>query len=123
MTVSKQDLYDAFARHNADLDLADHEPRTNPNCAICEEINRLTHLLEDQEKQGNGSDTPKKKSRYIPKVIAVEDAKGNEAIYRITTKQQEPTWLKEAVYYRLTKRDQDSFFIGKDIDDVISLSD
>lgn len=119
--VSKQDLYQAYARHNADSDLSDHLPGSDPNCAVCDDINRITQLLE--EKTSSKASGKRASVRYTPKVVAVEDPLGNQAIYRVKSLKQENAWLKDAVYHRLTKRDQDSFYIGENVGDVISLSD
>jgi hypothetical protein len=121
MSVSKQDLYDAYARHNADPDLADHEPGSDPNCAICTEINRITALLEG--KTFSDDNYRRSRTRYTPKIFFVETKTGEQLLYRVTTQRQEQTLLRDNEYHQLDQRDQDGFYLNSDNNALVSLGD
>lgn len=97
MAVTKQDLYAAYAKHTREgLDEL-HEPGSDPDCAICDEINTITAQLEGAPEGSRvitlePTKAPQKKA--VPQLWEVEQEDGAIQILRTVNHRQEQALLK-----------------------------
>lgn len=96
MSVTKKDLYAAYAKHTKEgLDDL-HEPGSDPDCAVCDEINLISLQLEGHPDatravQLDMVEVPVQKA--IPTVWEVEEDDGSVSIIRTVTHRQEHSVL------------------------------
>lgn len=95
---TKQDLYTAYAKHDS-MGLSDmHEPGTDPDCAICDEINRITADLEgitvadllnnnQEDGESDAASTIAHRTRMAPKLYKVA-LDGEFYLWRVTKRSE-----------------------------------
>lgn len=100
MPVTRQNLYVAYAKHTR-LGLDElHEPGTDPDCAVCDEINLITAQLGGHPEATSVvtlDPVTKPQSKAIPQLWEIEEQDGTMRIVRTVTHRQEESLLKRAL--------------------------